>query len=178
MKRFTWLAVLLALSTPALAADMQPAESGRGPIDAQQDARIQLATDLFKAWSSGNADAPRPYLSEDAVLEDIVGGKFQGWPAIRKFFADGVAKWPDLKLEPTQFWVSDDGVALTWTMTATQVGPEFGPDAVGKVWRSPGMSFLVIKNGKVVREVDYHDRGNVPLSLGVDPAKVGAKLVD
>ena len=46
----------------------------------RRNAEIQLATDLFKAWSSGNADAPGAYLSEDAVLEDIVGGKFQGWP--------------------------------------------------------------------------------------------------
>ncbi len=178
MKNLTWLAVFLALATPALAADA-PSKGGAGaPANAQQDARIQLATDLFKAWSSGNADAPGAYLSQDAVLEDIVGGKFQGWPAIRKFFADGIAKWPDLKLVPVSFWVSDDGVALTWTMTATQVGPEFGPAAVGKVWSSPGMSYLVIRNGKVVKEVDYHDRFNVPLSLGVDPGKAGAKLVD
>jgi len=38
------------------------------------DARIQLATDLFAAWSSGNPDAPEPYLHPDAVLYDIVGG--------------------------------------------------------------------------------------------------------
>jgi steroid delta-isomerase-like uncharacterized protein len=178
MKMLALTAALLMLGTPALAADPAPASAAAAPVAEQLDPRILLATDLFLAWSSGNADAPAAYLSEDAVLEDIVGGKFEGWPAIRKFFADGVAKWPDLKLVPTAFWISDDGVALTWEMTATQVGPEFGPDAVGKVWKSPGMSYLVIRNGKVVKEVDYHDRFNVPLSLGVDPGKAGAKLVD
>ena len=62
------------------------------------DARIQLATDLFAAWSSGNPDAPEPYLHPDAVLYDIVGGEHQGWPAIRAFFAQGIVVWPDLAL--------------------------------------------------------------------------------
>lgn len=75
----------------------------------QRDARIQVAIDLFKAWSS------------------------------------------------------DDGVALTWEMSATQRNADFGPEVIGKVWRSPGMSCLVIRDGRVAHEVDYHDRVNVPL---------------
>ena len=38
------------------------------------DPRIELARDLFAAWSSGDADRPAAYLAEDAVLYDIVGG--------------------------------------------------------------------------------------------------------
>ncbi|MGE0668274.1 MAG: nuclear transport factor 2 family protein [Sphingomonadales bacterium] len=136
---------------------------------AQADARIQLAIDLFEAWSSGDPDAPEKYLSPDCVLEDIVGGTHRGWPDIRAFFANGLVRWPDLKLIPEKFWISEDGVALTWLMSATQRNDDFGREAVGKVWRSPGMSYLVISNGRVVHEVDYHDRVNVPLSLGVKP---------
>ena len=136
---------------------------------AQRDVRIQLAIDLFEAWSSGNPDAPERYLAPDCVLEDIVGGTHTGWPDIRSFFADGLVRWPDLKLIPGKFWVSEDGVALTWEMSATQLNADFGSAAVGKVWRSPGMSYLVIRDGVVVHEVDYHDRVNVPLSLGVTP---------
>ena len=136
---------------------------------AQQDPRIQLAIDLFKAWSSGDPDAPEPFLTPDCVLEDIVGGTHAGWPDIRAFFANGLVRWPDLKLVPEKFWISDDGVALSWEMTATQRNGDFGREAIGKVWRSPGMSYLVIRDGKVVHEVDYHDRVNVPLSLGVKP---------
>jgi steroid delta-isomerase-like uncharacterized protein len=136
---------------------------------AQRDPRVQLAIDLFAAWSSGDADAPARYLAEDCVLEDIVGGVHRGWPDIRAFFAQGLEKWPDLKLIPEKFWVAEDGVALTWEMSATQRTLDFGAAAVGKVWRSPGMSYLVIGGGRVVREVDYHDRVNVPLSLGVAP---------
>ncbi len=124
------------------------------------DPKVQLATDLFAAWSSGDADAPAQYMHDDAVLYDIVGGEHKGWPAIRAFFANGVKIWPDLVLAPEQFWTSDDGVALSWVMSATvteAVAPKFGATNVGRKWRSEGMTWLRITNGKVSREVDYHD---------------------
>jgi ketosteroid isomerase-like protein len=124
------------------------------------DPNVQLATDLFAAWSSGDADAPAQYLHDDAVLYDIVGGEHQGWPAIRAFFANGITIWPDLVLAPERFWTSDDGVALSWVMSATvteAVASRYGAANVGRKWRSEGMTWLRITNGKVSREVDYHD---------------------
>ena len=134
------------------------------------DPRIQLTRDLFAAWSSGDADAPQPFLHPDAVLTDIVGGTHEGWPAIRAFFAAGIALWPDLQLIPDRFWTSADGVALNWVMSATvteQDGARFGPEHVGKTWRSEGMTWLSIVDGRVSRETDYHDRGAMRASLGL-----------
>ena len=134
-----------------------------------QDPRIALATDLFAAWSSGDADAPAQFLHADAVLYDIVGGEHRGWPRIREFFGRGLKVWSDLVLAPEQFWTSDDGVALSWVMSATVpevMATSFGAHNVGKKWRSEGMSWLRIVDGKVVREVDYHDSGAVMKSLG------------
>lgn len=132
------------------------------------DDRVQLARDLFAAWSSGDPDAPAPFLHEVAVLYDIVGGEHTGWPAIREFFATGIQVWPDLALVPDQLWTNDDGVALSWVMTAT-VGDagatRLGQQHLGKEWRSEGMTWLRIDDGKVAREVDYHDSGAVLRSL-------------
>ncbi len=138
--------------------------------DGTDDQRaIQLATDLFAAWSSGDADAPAAYLHEDAVLHDIVGGTHEGWPAIRSFFAYGLERFPDLTLVPDQFWTSRDGVALTWVMSASvteATAARFGADNSGRRWKSDGMSWLRIVDGRVVREVDYHDAGAPAASLG------------
>ena len=131
-------------------------------MTASADPRIVLARDLFAAWSSANPDAPEPFLSPDAVLYDIVGGEHRGWPAIRDFFASGVAVWPDLVLEPEQFWTNDEGVALSWVMSATvteAMAARFGADNVGRRWRSEGMTWLRIVDSRVEREVDYHDSG-------------------
>ena len=108
-----------------------------------EDPRIQLARDLFAAWSSGDADAPEPYLHPDAVLADIVGGEHSGWPAIRAFFQDGLDRFPDLTLIPERFWTSDDGVALTWLMSASvteATAERFGAEHLGQRWSSPGMT--------------------------------------
>ena len=131
------------------------------------DPRIEVAEQLFRAWSSGDADSPAAYMAPDAVLYDIVGGEHQGWPAIRAFFAQGIEHWPDLALVPAEYWVNDGGIALRWVMTATVPDERLGAEAKGKVWRSEGMTYLVFDGDKVVREVDYHDSGAIGRSLGL-----------
>lgn len=129
---------------------------------AATDPRIDLASDLFAAWSSGDPDAPEPFLAADAVLYDIVGGEHRGWTSIRDFFATGLTVWPDLVLAPEQYWTSDDGVALSWVMTATvteAMAQRFGAGSAGRRWSSEGMTWLKVVDGRVVREVDYHDSG-------------------
>jgi len=132
-----------------------------------EDPRIDTVRKIFAAWSSGDADAPEQYFHPDAVLDDIEGGAHHGWPAIRAFFAAGLVGAPDLELIPEKFWTNETGVALTWTMSATVTHDRFGPQARGKKWSSPGMSFLEFDGDKVRLEVDYHTRSQVTKSLKV-----------
>ena len=130
----------------------------------------EIATKLFEAWSSGNADAPQPYLTDDCVLRDIVAGADKvGWPQIREFFAQGLVGAPDLVLIPGEFWTNEKGVALTWEMSATVTGDQFGPGNRGKKWHSSGMTYLEFRGDKVCLEVDYHHGGAQARSLGVKP---------
>ena len=129
-------------------------------------ARIEVAWQLFAGWSSEDLDAPRQYLAEDAVLFDIIGGEYQGWPAIRAYFAHGRARYPDLLLEPTgDFWARPDGLAMLWHMSATQTDDSVGQEFVGKKWTVEGLSYLVFDGLTVVREADYHDKGSRERSL-------------
>ena len=56
-------------------------------MDSRDQERIELATKLFEAWSSGDADAPAQYFDPDGMLEDVVAGEepHKGWPAIVHF---------------------------------------------------------------------------------------------
>jgi ketosteroid isomerase-like protein len=115
---------------------------------------------LFEAWSSGDLDAPRQLLADNPILEDSVGGRFEGWAAIRAYFGHGLQRYPNLVLEPTgEFWHREDGLALTWTMSATQTDASIGEEYVGKRWTVDGMSFVVFDGDRVSIEVDYHDGG-------------------
>src|SRR5215210_881381 len=92
-------------------------------IDASTQHRIEIATRLFQGWSSGDPDAPQQLMTADAVLHDIASGTFEGWRAIRAFFAAGLAKWDDLQLVPDEFWSNDGGLALHYVMSATVKDP-------------------------------------------------------
>lgn len=124
------------------------------------NARVDRAVELFAAWSSGDVDAPRRFLAADAILDDAVGGQYRGWPAIRAYFQHGLDRYPDLELAPTgNFWHREDGLALTWVMSATVTDDSFGPAAQGLRWTAAGMSYLVFDGDLVAHEVDYHDGG-------------------
>jgi len=128
--------------------------------------RIEVASALFGAWSSADLDGPRRYLAEDGVLYDIIGGEYRGWPAIRAYFERGRRRYPDLVLEPTgDFWSRPDGLALLWTMSATQATDELGTELVGRRWTVEGMSYLVFDGTTVIREADYHDAKSRERSL-------------
>ena len=130
--------------------------------------RIETAKKLFEGWSSGDPDGPKQYMTDDAVLFDIVSGRFEGWPAIRTFFAKGLEKWDDLVLAPDEFWVNDDGLALHYEMYATVKDPTiYGPEYVGKVWRVEVMSLLKFRGDQICYEADFHERGGRAKSLGI-----------
>jgi hypothetical protein len=129
-------------------------------------ARIDVAWKLFAGWSSEDLDAPKQYLADDAVLFDIIGGEYRGWPAIKEYFARGRKHYPDLVLEPTgDFWARPDGLALLWNMSGTQTDDSLGAAVVGRRWTVEGLSYLIFDGVTVVREADYHDRGSRERSL-------------
>jgi hypothetical protein len=130
------------------------------------ESRIKVAWDLFAAWSSSDLDAPRAHLADDSVLFDIIGGEHVGWPAIRAYFQHGRSRYPDLVLEPTgDFWARPDGLALLWTMSATQADDSLGAELVGSRWTVEGLSYLIFDGLTVMREADYHDKGSRERSL-------------
>ena len=141
-------------------------------MDSRDQERIELATKLFEAWSSGDADAPAQYFDPDGMLEDVVAGEepHKGWPAIRAFFAPATTVMPDLALIPDEFWVNEKGVALTWVMSATiteaTAAGYGGEENIGKKLDSKGMTYLEFnEENKVIYEMDYHHGGAATRSL-------------
>ena len=109
-----------------------------------------------------------PVMTPDAVLNDVASGRFEGWPAIRAFFGQGLAKWDDLELLPDEFWVNEDGLALHYVMSATvKDADRFGPEHVGKKWSVEVMSLLRFDGDRICYEADFHAPGARNRSLGI-----------
>lgn len=130
---------------------------------------IEAAERVFAAWSSGDADAPESLIRPDAVLWDVASGRFEGWPAIRAFFARGLEKWAGLQLIPDEFWVNESSIAVHYVMSAVVQDPTiYGPEFVGKKWETEVMSHLRFDDaGLLVFEADFHDKGARARNLGI-----------
>ena len=134
------------------------------------DARpIEIATRLFReGWSSGDPDAPEQFWAPDGTLQDVASGTFVGWPAIRAFFAGGLTRTSNLRLEPDEFWVGEDGLAVHYLMSGDVVRPEsYGEEYVGRRWSVPVMSFVRFDADRICYEADFHDKGSRAKSLGI-----------
>jgi ketosteroid isomerase-like protein len=135
---------------------------------ADSDRRIEVARRLFAGWSSGDPDAPESCMTPDAVLDDKASGRFEGWPAIRDFFARALLRSDDLQLVPVEFWANEDGLAVYYTMSATvKDAASYGPEHVGRRWSVEVMSFLRFEGDRVCYEADFHDKGSRARSLGI-----------
>src|SRR5829696_5364618 len=95
-----------------------------GVAPALIDHRVEIATRLFQAWSSGDPDAPEQHFTPGGVLDDVASGKFIGWPEIRAFFARGLTRTANLTLVLDQFWANDEGLAVHYVMSGDVIRPE------------------------------------------------------
>ncbi len=117
--------------------------------------RIELARRLFEeGWSGGKPESPLAFLTDDCVMRDILGHPeaMRGHDAIVAFFAP-VA--PALKVMPEEYFVSADGVSLTWMAYIEIMDDHQGPENKGRYLCGEGMSRLEYREGKVSLEIDY-----------------------
>jgi hypothetical protein len=117
--------------------------------------RIELARQLFEeGWSGGTAEAPLQFMTEDAVMRDLLGhpGAMRGHEAIKTFFGP-VAEC--LKVMPEEYFVNADGVSLTWVAYIEITNDLHGAENKGRWLCGEGMSRLEYAGDKVSLEIDY-----------------------
>jgi steroid delta-isomerase-like uncharacterized protein len=158
MRTRCWLigALLTAVATAgALAAEKTPR---------------QVAEAYVAAWNAHDANAAAALLAENATYLDVTVGEPQkGREAAR----DNVIQLfmtaaPDLTWKMTSEPVeSADGIAFEWTFGGTNTG-DWGQDtpATGKAFSFDGVTFMRIKNGKIVYQGDYYDGLGFQKQLG------------
>ena len=151
------IGALLAVAaiTSALARDMTPR---------------QVADAYLAAWNAHDPDAAAALMADDVTyLDATVGEPQKGRDAARdkviKLFVTAV---PDvtykIRGEPIE---SADGIAFEFTFAGTNTGA-WGPDtpATGKPFSFNGVTFMRVKNGKIVTQSDYYDGLGFQKQLG------------
>ena len=145
----------VATTASALAADMTPR---------------QVADAYLAAWNAHDADAAAAFMADDVTYLDVTAGEPQkGRDAARdKVIKLFVMAAPDLiwkmRGEPIE---NADGIAFEWTFGGTNTGA-WGPDtpATGKPFNFNEVTFMRVKDGKIVTQSDYYDGLGFQKQLG------------
>jgi steroid delta-isomerase-like uncharacterized protein len=141
------------------------AQSIPGDNNAQQ--HIQQHQEHMARQSTGNIQQLKQDYHVDAIVEDsMYPHPFVGHEAILTRKGAGFAAMPDLTITPTNRIVHGDQLTVEWVATGTHKHDYPGLPATGRSFSIPGVTVVVRRDGKIVRESLYYNMAEVQRQLG------------
>jgi steroid delta-isomerase-like uncharacterized protein len=155
------------------AAQAAPAAAPTTPVAAAPAGgapSLALLRGYLDAWNAHDIAAAAMFFDENGdYFDSAFAGLQHGREAIAEnaigVFMRGV---PDLRWEVrSDPIVGADGIAFEWTLTGTNTGTWGGVRATGQKIQLKGMSFLRIRNGKIVYQSQVYDSAALNRQLGL-----------
>lgn len=136
--------------------------------DNVKEQNLQLHQQHIAHQAQGNINSLHHDYAEEAVVEDsMYSAPFVGRAAIMARKGVGMAAIPDLRLQVTNRVAHGAQVAVEWTATGTHTGDLPGFPASGRSFSLRGVTVVVRREGKIVREAIYYDMHEVQRQLGI-----------
>ena len=170
IKRLTLMGLSVAgaaaISTVAgrqiAASTTQPAH---GDSNSQQ--HIQNHDQHLAHQATGNIQQLQHDYHEDAIVEDsMFAAPFVGRTAILARKSAGFVAMPDMQITVTNRVVQGDQLTVEWLASGTHMQDYPGLPATGRTFSIPGVTVVVRRDGKIVRESLYYDMAEVQRQLG------------
>ena len=136
---------------------------------AEQD-NLRVIREVFDAWNAHDPNRMMKLFDEKFVGEtDTLPAPMIGREAAGQVMQMYIRAFPDLRLTVDQMIASGDTVVTRWTATGTQRGELMGIAATNRSTTTHGCDVAELQDGKVVRDWNYWDTGNLLRQLGVLP---------
>lgn len=143
----------------------QAAQSVHGDSNSQQN--IQKHEQHLAHQSTGNIQQLQHDYHEDAIVEDsMFAAPIVGRAAIMARKSAGFAAMPDMQITVTNRVVHGDQLTVEWVATGTHMQDYPGLPATGRSFSIPGVTVVVRRDGKIMRESLYYDMAEVQRQLG------------
>jgi steroid delta-isomerase-like uncharacterized protein len=109
----------------------------------------------------------------DEYLDDFVAvGEFRGRDAVRGFFGEMFAAFPDFEFTVERVVADETAVAVKWHAEATFTGGRFqGIEPTGKQVLIRGCDFFEIEDGLIRRNTVFYDGASFARQIGMLPPK-------
>lgn len=116
--------------------------------------------------ATGNIQQLQHDYHEDAIVEDsLFSQPFIGREAIMARKSAGFAAVPGVNITVTKRIVRGDQLTVEWVASGTHEHDYPGLSATGRSFSIPGVTVVVRRNGKIVRESLYYDMKEVHRQL-------------
>lgn len=135
---------------------------------------LKVARAVFDALANRDLDALSEFHTEDTVDDFVAIGEIRGRQAIRRFFDELFAAFPDFEMTVDRIVADRSTAAVQWHATGTFSGGGYrGIDPTGRVVETRGADVMEIAGGRVVRDTIYYDAASFARQIGMLP-RVGS----
>jgi steroid delta-isomerase-like uncharacterized protein len=139
------------------------------PVPPPKPEAERVIEQYLAALNAHDIDGAGAMLHDQVLYFDATYGDSQRGraAAVDNLVSPFVRAMPDLEWElRSEPIVAGDGVAYEWTLTGTNTGTFMGIPASNQKVHLKGMSFVRIKDGKIVYKADYYDAATLNKQLG------------
>jgi steroid delta-isomerase-like uncharacterized protein len=133
------------------------------------EANKMLARRWFdEVWNKGRAGAIAEMMDPEGLVWGLPdpNSALKGPAGFQPFFEQFRGAFPNIQIKVDDVISEDDKAAIRWTATMTHRGDHLGFKATNKDAVVTGMSFVRIRNGKIVEGWNSWDSGGLMQQLG------------
>jgi len=125
-----------------------------------------VAEQWIAGWNSHSPDKMLSLFADDILYEDVAFGPVShGKAEVKKFASDEFEAVPDLELKLLRSEIHGGHGTIEWSFSGTDKDIY----KTGKKFSVRGVSVIDVRDGKIVRNLDFYDSGTIMRQVGVLP---------
>ena len=142
----------------------------RALTDAEQR-NLRTFADVHRYWNTGDVEGVLAFYDDEIRWSNIALDEvYEGKAAVGEFLSALFRALPDLVFSTADEIVVGDNAAEKWTIRGTHRGTLFGLPPTGRRVEIRGVSMLVMRDGRFLRDEFFFDTGAVLRQVGLMPA--------
>jgi steroid delta-isomerase-like uncharacterized protein len=139
-------------------------------MDTETPTPSEVARTIFEALSTKDLDTAMKFTTDYAVDDFVAIGEFRGRPAIRRFFDELLAAFPDFDIAVDRIVGDDSAAVVQWHAAGTFSGGKFQSiEPTGKHVEIRGVDVMEFAEGRYVHNTIYYDGASFARQIGMLP---------